>query len=110
MPVTPIDRYGAAGELFKVLASPVRLAIVDLLAQQPRYVNQIVEITGLTQPHVSQQLRVLRHAGLVRGVRQHRRIAYALRDDHVARIVREALAHGEETLEVPAGSAPNPAA
>ena len=91
-----IGRYEAAGELFKALSSPVRLAIVDLLATEPRYVHQLVELTGLTQPHVSQHLRVLRHAGVVRGVRRHREIAYALRDEHVAHIVRDALAHGGE--------------
>ncbi len=110
MTETPIDRYEAAGELFKALASPVRLAIVDLLAERPRYVHQLVEFTGLTQPHVSQHLRILRHAGVVRGVRQHREIAYALRDDHVAHIVRDALAHAEEARVVPAGRGPGPVA
>ncbi|GID29782.1 ArsR/SmtB family transcription factor [Paractinoplanes brasiliensis] len=91
-----IERYEAAGELFKALSSPIRLAIVDLLAAEPRYVHQLVELTGLTQPHVSQHLRVLRMAGVVRGVRQSREIAYTLRDDHVAHIVRDALAHAGE--------------
>jgi ArsR family transcriptional regulator, zinc-responsive transcriptional repressor len=93
---TAIDRYGAAGDLFKALSSPIRLAIVDLLAVQPRYVYQLVEMTGLTQPHVSQHLRVLRDAGVVHGVRQNREIAYALRDEHVAHIVQDALAHSAE--------------
>ncbi|WP_250007843.1 helix-turn-helix transcriptional regulator [Actinoplanes sp. M2I2] len=91
-----IEHYEAAGELFKALSSPIRLAIVDLLATQPRYVHQLVELTGLTQPLVSQHLRVLRLAGVVRGVRQSREIAYALLDDHVAHIVRDALAHSGE--------------
>ncbi len=99
MPGEAIDRYGAAGELFKALSSPVRLAIVDLLAAEPRYVHQLVELTGLTQPHVSQHLRVLRHAGVVRGVRRSREIAYALRDEHVAHIVRDALAHSGESCQ-----------
>ena len=106
MPGEAIDRYGAAGELFKALSSPVRLAIVDLLAAEPRHVHQLVELTGLTQPHVSQHLRVLRHAGVVRGVRRSREIAYALRDEHVAHIVRDALAHsGESWPDEPGGGA-----
>lgn len=92
-----IARYETAGELFKVLSSPVRLAIVDLLSVRPRYVHELSELTGLTQPHVSQHLRVLRNTGVVRGVRRHREIAYQLRDAHVARIVRDALAHSEES-------------
>ena len=105
-----IERYAHAGELFKALASPVRLAIVDLLAAEPRYVHQLVELTGLTQPHVSQHLRVLRHAGVVRGVRRHREIVYALRDEHVAHIVRDALAHGAEGGATPPGRGAAPAA
>jgi ArsR family transcriptional regulator, zinc-responsive transcriptional repressor len=105
----PAGRYESAGELFKALGSPVRLALVDLLATRPRYVHELVEMTGLTQPHVSQHLRVLRQAGVVRGVRRHREIAYALRDERVARIVREALARdaddGPAPVEQDAGSA-----
>jgi DNA-binding transcriptional ArsR family regulator len=88
-----VERYRAAGDLFKALSSPVRLAIVDLLAVRPRFVHELVELTGLTQPLVSQHLGVLRGAGVVRGVRQRRATAYALRDEHVAHIVRDALAH-----------------
>ena len=105
-----IQRYEAAGELFRALSSPVRLAIVDLLITQPRYVHQLVELTGLTQPLVSQHLRVLRHAGLVRGVRQRREIAYALRDEHVAHIVRDALAHSAEPHATSPDQDPAPAA
>jgi DNA-binding transcriptional ArsR family regulator len=105
-----IGRYEAAGELFKALSSPVRLAIVDLLATEPRYVHQLVELTGPAQPHVSQHLRVLRHAGVVRGVRRRQEIAYALRDEHVARIVRDALAHIAEEGRAAPDRAPGPAA
>ncbi|MFC6568732.1 ArsR/SmtB family transcription factor [Actinoplanes utahensis] len=98
--------YEAAGELFRALSSPVRLAIVDLLASEPRFVHQLVALTGLTQPHVSQQLRVLRDAGVVRGVRQSRETAYVLRDEHVAHIVRDALAHVAEDGDGPPASPP----
>lgn len=108
MPGSSLERYEPAGELFRALASPVRLAIVDLLIAQPRYVHQIVELTGLSQPLVSQHLRVLRHAGIVRGVRQHREIAYTLRDEHVAHIVRDALAHSAE--DTPPEQRPAPVA
>jgi DNA-binding transcriptional ArsR family regulator len=96
-----IARYEAAGDLFRALASPVRLAIVDLLITEPRVVHQLVELTGIAQPLVSQHLRVLRQAGVVRGVRQSREIAYALLDEHVAHIVRDALAHGAERFDGP---------
>ena len=90
------DAYEAAGDLFRVLASPSRLAIGDLLADGEHVVHQLTEATGLSQPLVSQHLRVLRDARLVRRVRRGREVAYALRDEHVAHIVRDALAHARE--------------
>ena len=75
------ERYEGVGDLFRVLSSPVRVAIVDLLAGEAMFVHQIVATSGLSQPHVSQQLRILRDAGLVRRVRQGREVVYTLRDD-----------------------------
>jgi DNA-binding transcriptional ArsR family regulator len=92
----PLDRYDAAGDLFRVLASPVRVAIVDLLADQERFVHELIEATRLTQPLVSQHLRVLRDARLVQRARRGREMAYALRDEHVAHIVRDAITHSRE--------------
>jgi ArsR family transcriptional regulator, zinc-responsive transcriptional repressor len=92
-----LGRYEEVGDLFRVLASPVRVAIVDLLADQECLVHQLVEATGVAQPLVSQHLRVLRDARLVRRVRRGREMTYALRDAHVAHIVRDAIAHTKET-------------
>jgi ArsR family transcriptional regulator, zinc-responsive transcriptional repressor len=92
----PIARHEAAADFFKALASPVRLAILNLLIAEPRAVHRLVELTGMPQPLVSQHLGVLRRAGVVRGVRQRREIAYRLSDEHVAHIVRDALAHAAE--------------
>jgi DNA-binding transcriptional ArsR family regulator len=44
---------------------------------------------------VSQQLRVLRHLGLVVGERDGRRVIYALHDDHVRALLGEAVSHTE---------------
>jgi ArsR family transcriptional regulator len=88
--------FEAAGELLKVLAAPARLAIVTELAEQPRYVHELVERLGMSQPLVSQHLRVLRSARLV-GVERHGRAAvYSLADQHVAHIVADAVHHSRE--------------
>jgi len=84
----------AASELLSALSSPIRLSIVALLDEHgSRCVHQLVDALGLTQPLVSQHLRVLRGAGLVTGSRRHREVDYRLVDGHVAHIVRDALAH-----------------
>jgi ArsR family transcriptional regulator, zinc-responsive transcriptional repressor len=88
--------YEAAGELLKVLSAPARLAIVVELAERPRYVHELVELLGMSQPLVSQHLRVLRGAGLVGVERQGREAAYSLADKHVAHIVADAVNHSLE--------------
>jgi DNA-binding transcriptional ArsR family regulator len=49
----------------------------------------------MEQSAVSQQLRVLRHLGLVIGEREGRRIIYGLHDDHVRALLTEAVSHTE---------------
>ena len=87
----------AAVEVMKALASTARLAIVLELASGPLRVHELVRATGMPQPRVSQELRVLRGAGIVRGARTGREIAYTLTDHHLAHIARDALNHGNAT-------------
>ena len=60
-------------------------------------VHELVEKLGAPQPLVSQHLRVLRGAGVVRGARRGREIAYSLVDEHVAHIVADAVTHARES-------------
>jgi ArsR family transcriptional regulator, zinc-responsive transcriptional repressor len=87
----------AVGELLKALAAPVRIAIVLRLRQGECCVHELVAALGVTQPLVSQHLRVLKSAGVVRGDRHGREVVYRLMDDHLAHIVADAVAHVEET-------------
>ena len=58
-------------ELFKVLGVESRIRIIDLLKQRgPLGVNEMAQILGITPSAVSQHLRILRHAGLVRNQRK----------------------------------------
>ena len=51
--------------VFEALADPTRVRILDLLAARERSVAELVAQFEVTQPAVSQHLRVLREAGLV---------------------------------------------
>ena len=88
--------YESAGELLRALSAPIRVAIVAELGVGERCVHELVEKLGAPQPLVSQHLRVLRGAGVVRGARRGREIAYSLVDDHVAHIVADAVSHARE--------------
>jgi DNA-binding transcriptional ArsR family regulator len=58
-------------ELFKVLSVESRIRIIDLLKQKgPLGVNELSEALGITPSAVSQHLKVLRYAGLVRSERK----------------------------------------
>ena len=86
----------AAGDLLRALAAPVRIAIVLQLRSSPRCVHELVDALAVTQPLISQHLRVLKAAGVVRGDRRGREVVYRLVDDHLAHIVVDAVAHVEE--------------
>jgi ArsR family transcriptional regulator len=87
----------AAAELLRALANPHRLAIVrELSAGEPRCVHELVDALGVSQPLVSQHLRVLRSVHLVKTQRRGREIAYSLGDEHVGHIVNDAIVHAAE--------------
>ncbi|WP_420752734.1 ArsR/SmtB family transcription factor [Rhodococcus sp. O3] len=85
-----------AGELLRALSAPVRIAIVLQLRESERCVHELVGALGVTQPLISQHLRVLKSAGVVRGERSGREVLYRLADDHLAHIVVDAIAHVQE--------------
>jgi ArsR family transcriptional regulator len=66
--------------VFQALASDARLKIVLLLKEHPQCVKALTERLAMTQPAVSQHLRVLREAGLVKAEKRGMWMHYAL--DH----------------------------
>ncbi|MEV0459011.1 ArsR/SmtB family transcription factor [Catellatospora methionotrophica] len=72
---------GDASEVVRLLADPARAAIVDVLAAGPACTCHLVEDLGLTQPNISNHLRVLRHAGVVRAEPHGRYTYYHLDPD-----------------------------
>ncbi len=91
-----MESFTAASDLLKALANPLRLQIVMALRDGPRCVHELVDELGVSQPLVSQHLRVLRGARLLRGERRGREIAYSLDDEHVLHIAADALSHAGE--------------
>lgn len=95
-PEQPLDALLGASELLKALASPVRLGIVRELAEGGKQVHELVEALGVSQPLVSQHLRVLRAQRIVVARRHAREVEYSLVDAHVAHIVLDAIRHASE--------------
>ena len=68
-------------ELFKILSVDKRIEIVELLKKEAMSVNVLADALGITQSAVSQHLRVLKGAGLVKDERQGYWIYYSLNRD-----------------------------
>ncbi|MEA2459167.1 MAG: hypothetical protein QOC95_2139 [Thermoleophilaceae bacterium] len=71
---------------FEVLAEASRRQILDILRDEERSVNELVERLPLSQPGVSRHLRVLREAGLVSVRQDAQRRMYAVRPEPLAEI------------------------
>ncbi len=67
MPAAP-----ATDSVFGAIACETRRALLDALLRRERTVSDLVEVAGVSQPAVSQQLKVLRQAGLVKERREGR--------------------------------------
>lgn len=70
-----------AADLFKILSVDKRIEIIELLKKEPMSVNVLAEALGITQSAVSQHLRILKGAGLVKDQRQGYWIYYSLNKD-----------------------------
>ena len=93
--------------LFGVLADPTRLKLLRLLAQQREpnalCVNALAYQLGVTQSAVSQHLRVLKSAGLVKGERRGYRIHYFINQETLIQAQRQisnALCLEEKVTEI----------
>jgi DNA-binding transcriptional ArsR family regulator len=71
-------RAATTADTFNAVAEPRRRAILDVLAEGERPVNDLVGLLGIPQPQVSKHLRVLREVGAVRVRDEGRQRLYRL--------------------------------
>jgi DNA-binding transcriptional ArsR family regulator len=89
-----IAEFGPWAQRFKALAHPDRLLLVRRLMECERCVSDVEKGLGLSQPNVSQHLKILKDAGIIEGRRERTRICYRIADDRIARILRIASEKG----------------
>lgn len=75
-------------ELFKALAHPARIRILEVLSGGERSVSEMQPLVGIEMSHLSQQLAVLRRARLVTGRKEGSSVVYTVRDDAVIELLR----------------------
>lgn len=74
--VTPL--YQAKAELFRTLGHPARIRILELLAERDHAVHELLDAIEIEPSNLSQQLAVLRRAGLVAQHRDGATVVYSL--------------------------------
>jgi DNA-binding transcriptional ArsR family regulator len=79
--------------VFRSLSDPTRLRIISLVSEREFCVTDLAAALEMEQSTVSHQLLDMRQAGWVRYRREGRHVFYALDDEHVADLYRQALAH-----------------
>jgi ArsR family transcriptional regulator len=87
---TPLHQLKA--ELFKNLGHPVRIRVLELLSERERSVSEMLPEVVVEASNLSQQLAVLRRAGLVTSRREGSTVYYQLTSPRIAELL--AVARG----------------
>jgi ArsR family transcriptional regulator, arsenate/arsenite/antimonite-responsive transcriptional repressor len=80
-----MDEIKELTEIFKALSAPTRLKLIKLLGEidGALCVNALAHRLDISQSAVSQHLRILRHAGLVKNERHGSSVHYTLDKDNL---------------------------
>ena len=92
--IRPADRedIGLASKLFRSLGDPMRLSIIQILANGERRVTDLVDELGSSQANVSGHLACLKDCGLVSDRPEGRAVFYALAHPELFDLLRTAEA------------------
>jgi DNA-binding transcriptional ArsR family regulator len=91
----PVDQAELAAEVFRMLADPTRVRLLWAMLDQELSVNELAILISKPAPSVSQHLAKLRMARLVHTRREGTQVFYRVENDHVARLVRDAVLNAE---------------
>jgi ArsR family transcriptional regulator len=79
--------YTLKAEFFKTLGHPARIRILELLSERDHSVTELMPELGLESSHLSQQLAVLRKAGMVVARKQGNNVIYSVASDDMAELL-----------------------
>jgi ArsR family transcriptional regulator, zinc-responsive transcriptional repressor len=91
----PVEQAELAAEVFRMLADSTRVRLLWAMLDRELSVNELANLVGKPAPSVSQHLAKLRMARLVRPRREGTQVFYKVENDHVARLVRDAVFNAE---------------
>jgi DNA-binding transcriptional ArsR family regulator len=99
--------YGQLARLFRLLSHPVRLRILDELRKRESCVCHLQAILNRPQPYISQQLRLLREAGVVEDDKDGINVYYRLADQRVRQLLEDTLGPPGEPTHLPTCTCPH---
>jgi DNA-binding transcriptional ArsR family regulator len=97
-PTPTTATLAGAAEIFQAAGDERRLRLLVILCEGPKSVVEIAAEAGHDPSLVSQQLRVLRRARLVRGEPEGRLVIYRLYDIHTQQLIENAVAHARHSV------------
>lgn len=77
-------------KVFKALGHPIRYKIVKFLLESPQCVCKLNEDIEFSQSNLSQHLRILKDAGIVKGEKMGLNIHYSLTSDEIKDLIEAA--------------------
>lgn len=72
--------YQVKADFFKTLGHPARIRVLELLRDGERSVGELIPEVGLEPSHLSQQLGIMRRAGLVHNRKDGSSVIYSVTD------------------------------
>lgn len=84
--------YQVKAEFFKTLGHPARIRVLELLREGERSVAELIPDVGLEASHLSQQLAVLRRAGVVQSRKDGSSVHYSVTDERIFELLEVAKA------------------
>lgn len=79
--------YKLKAEFFKTLGHPARIRVLELLAERDRTVSELLPEVGLEASNLSQQLGVLRRAGVVVATKDGNTVVYSIASPVIAELL-----------------------
>ncbi|HTQ21093.1 lsr2/espR transcriptional regulator [Mycobacterium sp.] len=79
--------YKVKAEFFKTLGHPARIRVLELLVEGDKTVGELLPEVGLEASNLSQQLGVLRRAGVVEGLRDGNTMIYSIASPDIAELL-----------------------
>ena len=101
----PVPLYQAKADFFRTLGHPARIRILELLSERDHAVHELLGAIEIAPSDLSQQLAVLRRAGLVVQRREGAEVVYSVSVPEVrdlllaARVILRSLIDGQHQLK-----------